>query len=161
MFTKNLNQYTVWGILNFGNNIMFKKILLLIFMLTFSSFVNAKTVEIEMLNKLGKERMLYSVKLAEVDVNDKIIWKSTTKGHNVEFVVMPKGVKKFKSKINKDATYEFKVPGIYLYQCTPHKAMGMIGIVIVGNDKSNLDAVKKAKMRGKSKKVLKELLKGL
>jgi pseudoazurin len=140
---------------------MFKKVLLLIFMLTFSSFAQAKTVEIEMLNKLGKERMLYSVKLAEVDVNDKIIWKSITKGHNVEFVVMPKGVKKFKSKINKDATYEFKVPGIYLYQCTPHKSMGMIGIVVVGNDISNLDAVKKAKMRGKSKKVLKELLKGL
>jgi hypothetical protein len=39
--------------------------------------------------------------------------------------------------------------------------MGMIGIVVVGNDKSNLDAVKKAKMRGKSKKVFKELLKGL
>ena len=140
---------------------MINKLLLAIFLLTFSSFAHAKTFEIEMLNKLGKERMLYSVKLAEVDVNDKIIWKSTTKGHNVEFVVMPKGVKKFKSKINKDATYEFKVPGIYLYQCTPHKAMGMIGIVVVGNDKSNLDAVKKAKMRGKSKKVFKELLKGL
>lgn len=140
---------------------MFNKVLLLILTLTFSSLAHAKTVEIEMLNKLGKETMLYSVKLAEVDVNDKIIWKSTTKGHNVEFVVMPKGVKKFKSKINKDATYEFKVPGIYLYQCTPHKAMGMIGIVVVGNDKSNLDAVEKAKMRGKSKKVLEELLKGL
>jgi len=140
---------------------MFNKVLLFILTLTFSSLAHAKTVEIEMLNKLGKEKMLYSVKLAEVDVNDKIIWKSTTKGHNVEFVVMPKGVKKFKSKINKDATYEFKVPGIYLYQCTPHKAMGMIGIVVVGNDKSNLDAVKKAKMRGKSKKVLKELLKGI
>jgi len=140
---------------------MFNKVLLLILTLTFSSLAHAKTVEIEMLNKLGKETMLYSVKLAEVDVNDKIIWKSTTKGHNVEFVVMPKGVKKFKSKINKDATYEFKVPGIYLYQCTPHKAMGMIGIVVVGNDKSNLDAVEKAKMRGKSKKVLKELLKGI
>ena len=140
---------------------MFNKVLLFILTLTFSSLAHAKTVEIEMLNKLGKEKMLYSVKLAEVDVNDKIIWKSTTKGHNVEFVVMPKGVKKFKSKINKDATYEFKVPGIYLYQCTPHKAMGMIGIVVVGNDKSNLDAVEKAKMRGKSKKVLKELLKGL
>ena len=140
---------------------MFNKVLLFILTLTFSSLAHAKTVEIEMLNKLGKEKMLYSVKVAEVDVNDKIIWKSTTKGHNVEFVVMPKGVKKFKSKINKDATYEFKVPGIYLYQCTPHKAMGMIGIVVVGNDKSNLDAVKKAKMRGKSKKVLEELLKGL
>ena len=52
---------------------MINKVLLLILMLTFSSFAHAKTVEIEMLNKLGKERMLYSVKLAEVDVNDKII----------------------------------------------------------------------------------------
>ena len=72
---------------------MINKLLLSIFLLTFSSFVHAKTIEIEMLNKLGKEKMLYSVKLAEVDVNDKIIWKSTTKGHNVEFVVMPRGKK--------------------------------------------------------------------
>ena len=43
---------------------MIRKALLIILMLTFSSFAHAKTVEIEMLNKLGKERMLYSVKLA-------------------------------------------------------------------------------------------------
>ena len=140
---------------------MLNKILLFLCMLTISSFSYAKTVEIEMLNKLGKERMLYSVKIAKVNLNDKIVWKSSSKGHNVEFVETPKGVKKFKSKINKDATYEFKIPGVYLYQCTPHKAMGMIGIVVVGDDKSNLDKIKKVKMRGKSKKVLKELLKDL
>ena len=140
---------------------MLNKILLFLCMLTISSFSYAKTVEIEMLNKLGKERMLYSVKIAKVNLNDKIVWKSSSKGHNVEFVETPKGVKKFKSKINKDATYEFKIPGVYLYQCTPHKAMGMIGIVVVGDDKSNLDKIKKVKMRGKSKKVLKELLKEL
>ena len=140
---------------------MLNKILLYLCMLTISSFSYAKTVEIEMLNKLGKERMLYSVKIAKVNLNDKIVWKSSSKGHNVEFVETPKGVKKFKSKINKDATYEFKIPGVYLYQCTPHKAMGMIGIVVVGDDKSNLDKIKKVKMRGKSKKVLKELLKDL
>jgi hypothetical protein len=39
--------------------------------------------------------------------------------------------------------------------------MGMIGIVVVGDDKSNLNKIKKVKMRGKSKKVLKELLKEL
>jgi hypothetical protein len=39
--------------------------------------------------------------------------------------------------------------------------MGMIGIVVVGDDKSNLNNIKKVKMRGKSKKVLKELLKDL
>lgn len=137
---------------------MFNKILLFICFVTFSSFSYAKTIEIDMLNKLGKEKMVFSSKIAKVDLNDKIVWKSASKGHNVEFVEMPEGVKKFKSKINKDATYEFKIPGVYLYQCTPHKAMGMIGIVVVGDDKSNLDKIKKVKMRGKSKKILKELL---
>ena len=114
-----------------------------------------------MLNKLGKEKMVYSVKVAKIDVDDKIIWKSVSKGHNVEFIGMPKGVKKFKTKINKDAEYTFKKKGIYLYQCTPHKAMGMIGLVIVGKDKSNLDKIKKVKLYGKSKKIFKKLLKEL
>ena len=130
-----------------------------IIFLPFHSF--AETVEIEMLNKLGKEKMVYSIKVAQVDVDDTIIWKSIDKGHNVEFVEMPKGVKKFKSKVSKDAEYTFKIPGIYLYICTPHKAMGMIGLVVVGNDLNNLDKIKKAKMRGKSKKIFKELLKEL
>ena len=47
---------------------------------------------------------------------------------------MPDGVTKYESKISKDANYTFNKPGVYLYQCTPHKAMGMIGIVVVDND---------------------------
>ena len=140
---------------------MFRKFFILISLIFYSSVSISETLEIDMLNKLGKEKMVYSIKVAKVNLNDKIIWKSKTKGHNVEFIGMPKGVKKFKSKINKDVEYDFKVPGIYLYQCTPHKAMGMIGLVIVGNDKSNLEQIKKVKLRGKSKKVFKELLKEL
>ena len=140
---------------------MFRKFFILISFIFYSSVSISETLEIDMLNKLGKEKMVYSIKVAKVNLNDKIIWKSKTKGHNVEFIGMPKGVKKFKSKINKDVEYDFKVPGIYLYQCTPHKAMGMIGLVIVGNDKSNLKQIKKVKLRGKSKKVFKELLKEL
>ena len=140
---------------------MFKKLIFIIFILFYSSISYGKTIEIDMLNKLGKEKMVYSIKVAKLDLNDKIIWKHVSKGHNVEFIGMPKGVKKFKTKINKKAEYEFKKPGIYLYQCTPHKAMGMIGLVVVGDDLSNLDKIKKAKMRGKSKKIFKELLKEL
>lgn len=140
---------------------MFRVFIIFISFIFYSSFSISETLEIDMLNKLGKEKMVYSIKVAKVNLNDKIIWRSKTKGHNVEFIGMPKGVKKFKSKINKDVEYDFKVPGIYLYQCTPHKAMGMIGLVIVGNDKSNLEQIKKVKLRGKSKKVFKELLKEL
>ena len=137
---------------------MIKHLFLIISIVFFSFESLAETLEIEMLNKLGKETMVYSIKVARINTNDKIIWRSVDKGHNVEFLGMPEGVKKFKSKINKDADYTFKIPGIYLYQCTPHKAMGMIGLVIVGDEKKNLDKIKKIKLKGKSKKVFKKLL---
>ena len=127
----------------------------------FSSHVIAANHELEMLNKLGKERMVFSKKIISIDLNDQVLWKSVDKGHNVQFIGMPDGAKKYKSKISKDASYKFEKPGIYLYQCTPHKAMGMIGIIVVGNDKSNLEAIKKVKVYGKSKKTLKNLLKNL
>ena len=116
--------------------------------LLISNVANAENFNIEMLNKLGKERMVYSEKVISIKVNDEITWKSVDKGHNVEFIGMPAGVSKYKSKISKDAKFKFTKPGIYLYQCTPHKAMGMIGLVIVGNDKSNLDKIKKVKVYG-------------
>ena len=137
---------------------MFRLLFIFISFVFYSSVGFSQTLEIDMLNKLGKEKMLYSVKVAKIDVNQKIIWRSKTKGHNVEFIGMPEGVKKFKSKINKDVEYEFKIPGIYLYQCTPHKAMGMIGIVIVGNDKSNLGNIKELKYRGPTKKFAAQLI---
>ena len=127
----------------------------------FSTHATAENFTVEMLNKLGKERMVYSEKVLSIKVNDEITWKSVDKGHNIELIGMPKGASKYKSKISKDAKYTFTQPGIYLYQCTPHKAMGMIGLVVVGEDKNNLDKIKKVKVYGKSKKLLKKLLKSL
>ena len=140
---------------------MFKYLMLIFSYISISFNSYAETIEIDMLNKLEKEKMVYSIKIARVDIGDTIIWKSVDKGHNVEFVEMPEGVEKFKSKLSKDAEYKFDIPGIYLYVCTPHKSMGMIGLVVVGEDVSNLDNIKKAKMKGKSKKIFKELLKEL
>ena len=123
----------------------------------------AGDVTIEMLNKLGKESMVYSEKVVRVEVGDTVFWKATTKGHNVEFIKggVPTGVEKFKSKFNQDAQYKFSVPGIYAYWCTPHKSMGMIGFVVVGNDKSNIEEIKKIKFVGKSKKIAAELINSL
>ena len=118
---------------------------------------------IDMLNRLGKEINVYSKKIVNVDVGDTVFWKSVNPGHNVEFIKggTPKGVEKFKSKYNKDTSYTFKTPGIYAYWCTPHKSMGMIGFVVVGNDKSNLEEIKKLKFYGKSKKIAAALINSL
>ena len=143
-------------------NIFILATLFFLINLTFSKSM-AANVEVEMLNKQGKESMVYSQKITRINVGDSISWKATTKGHNVEFIKggVPEGVKKFKSKFNKDADYTFNVPGIYAYWCTPHKTMGMIGFVVVGNDKSNLEAIKKVRFSGKSKKLAKELINSL
>ena len=127
------------------------------------SNVYSADVEIEMLNKLGKESMVYSKKIVRIDVGDTVFWKSTNPGHNVEFIKggAPAGVEKFKTKFSKDAEYTFTVPGIYAYWCTPHKSMGMIGFVVVGNDKSNLEDIKKIKYYSRSKKIAPELINSL
>ncbi len=60
--------------------------------------------------------------------------------------------------MNKSFSHEFEVPGIYLYVCTPHKAMGMIGLVIVGDNTNNKDQIANVKMPGKSKRRLAKLI---
>tara|TARA_B100001113_G_scaffold89584_1_gene71658 strand:- start:109 stop:549 length:441 start_codon:yes stop_codon:yes gene_type:complete len=139
------------------------KFIISISLFLFSSNSMAADETIEMLNKLGKESMVYSKKVVRVDIGDTVYWKSTNPGHNVEFIKggVPEGVEKFKTKFSKDAQYTFKVPGIYAYWCTPHKSMGMIGFIVVGNDKSNLEAIKKIKYYSKSKKLAPELINSL
>ena len=137
--------------------------LIILSILSFSMSASAADQTVEMLNKLGKENMVFSSKIVKVDVGDTVFWKATKAGHNVEFIKggVPAGVDKFRSKLSKDTEYKFEIPGIYAYWCTPHKGMGMIGFVVVGNNTSNLDAVKNIKYMGKSKKIALELISSL
>ena len=116
---------------------------------------------IEMLNKRGKEKMLYGQDVVRVDVGQTITWTPDSKGHNVQFVSVPEGVEKVKSKLSKEFSYTFEQEGVYLYVCTPHASMGMIGMVIVGESDVNLDEVLDYKFRGKSKKKFKKIVKSL
>lgn len=120
----------------------------------------AADTTVEMLNKRDDgAKMVYSEDITRIDVGDTVTWVPTDKGHNVEIIAAPEGfdIPK-KSKNNKEVSITFDVPGVYLYQCTPHKAMGMIALVVVGDDTSNIEDVAKAKARGKSKKKLKALI---
>jgi hypothetical protein len=65
-----------------------------------------------------------------------------------------------KSKLSKEVAITFDTPGVYLYYCTPHKSMGMIAIVVVGDGGDGLSVPGK-KIKGKSKKKLKALLEEL
>ena len=118
-----------------------------------------ETIQVEMLNKLEKEKMIFNPTIIEVEVGDTVEWIAKSKGHNVEFVASPQDIK-FKSKVNRDTEYTFTESGIYLYVCTPHKGMGMYGVVMVKRDGlydlTNLEEVEKSFKKG-SKKTKKRL----
>ena len=137
-----------------------KLFLIILCSLFYSGFAIAADQTVEMLNRLNKESMVFEPKIVRVNVGETVLWKATDKGHNIEFIKngVPIGVDKFKSKYNKDTEYKFTIPGIYAYWCTPHKNMGMIGFVVVGDDKSNLDEIKKLKFSAKSKKIAPDLI---
>jgi pseudoazurin len=138
-----------------------KYVFVILFGLFIANVSFAEDTTVEMLNKLDKRTMVFSQEIVRIDPGDTVFWKATNPGHNVEFISkkgVPAGVEKFKSKVGKDTEFTFTVPGIYAYWCVPHKTLGMIGFIIVGNDLSNLDSIKKVKFIGKSKKIAKGLI---
>ena len=138
-----------------------RHLLIILFGLFISNVVLAEDATVEMLNKLDKRNMVFSQEIVRINPGDTVFWKATNPGHNVKFISkngVPDGVEKFKSKVGKDTEFTFTIPGIYAYWCVPHKTLGMIGFIIVGNDLSNLDSIKKVKFIGKSKKIAKGLI---
>ena len=57
-----------------------KKITLFVFILFISQPSFGANQNIEMLNKLGKEHMVYSKKIVNIEIGDTIFWKATTPG---------------------------------------------------------------------------------
>ena len=130
------------------------------FIIFFTSPILANTFSIDMLNvRSDGQSMVYSEDVLKVEVGDTVVWKPKDKGHNVEFIIGPDAIElPKKSRINQEFTYTFEKSGIYFYQCTPHKSMGMIAVIIVGDDLTNLDQVKSVRVFGKSKRKLEEIL---
>ncbi len=130
------------------------------FIIFFTSPILANTFSIDMLNvRSDGQSMVYSEDVLKVEVGDTVVWKPKDKGHNVEFIIGPDAVElPKKSRINQEFTYTFEKSGVYFYQCTPHKSMGMIAVIIVGEDLTNIDQVKSVRVFGKSKRKLEEIL---
>lgn len=123
----------------------------------------AQDATVEMWNKDPKDKsrkMVFSQEIVVIEPGESVTWLATDKGHNVQLIDGPDGVElEKKSKISKDVTIAFDTPGVYVYVCTPHATMGMIGIVVVGElTQEAIDAVRDAKLRGKSQKKFEALL---
>lgn len=94
--------------------------------------LNAANHEIKMQNKTADGTMTFDPIYLKANVGDTVTFKAVTKGHDAESALVPDGAKPFKGKINEEITYKLEKEGVYVYLCTPHKAMNMTGIIQVG-----------------------------
>ena len=132
-----------------------KLITLMISLLLISNLANAETIQIEF-----TENDTYSLEIAKINVGDTIEWLPKNRGHNVEFLAGPDmNALPPKSKLNSLHSVIFELPGVYLYQCTPHGNMGMLGLVVVENDFHNLQNLNEIKLSRVATSVLKRLTK--
>ena len=101
----------------------------------------------------------YSIEVVKIDVGDTIEWLPKNKGHNVEFLAAP-SIKSLPEKSDLDVIHRitFDLPGVYLYQCTPHGNMGMLGLIVVGNNFDNIDSLGDIELSRVAKSVLERLI---
>lgn len=94
----------------------------------------AREHKVLMLNSSPQGPMVFEPQLVRVAPGDTVRFVATTKGHNVESLpaLSPAGAAPFKSALNQEVVVTFRTPGLYVYKCTPHFSMGMVGVVQVG-----------------------------
>ncbi|MBV0892154.1 pseudoazurin [Paracoccus sp. Z118] len=109
--------------------------------------------EVKMLNKGESGMMVFEPTFVAAQPGDTITFLPTDKSHNVESIdgMLPEGVEKFASKINEEYVLTVDQPGLYGVKCKPHLGMGMVGLIQVGDDASNLAALAEGKLPKKAR----------
>lgn len=121
----------------FLNRFLFTGVFLLI-----SMQVQAENYDVKMLNRgAGGERMVYEPAFLHIKPGDSVTFLPTDKTHNAESIraMMPQEAKPFKGKVNEKITVKFEEEGTYGVVCRPHYALGMVGLILVGDYTVNLE----------------------
>ncbi len=125
-----------------------------------ASAVAAADFEVLMLNKgTDGKTMGFSPSFLRVEPGDTITFIPVDKGHNAETILgmIPDNAETWKGKVDEQLTVTLTEPGLYGFKCFPHFAMGMVGLVQVGDDQSNLKQLMEVRLPGKAQARMMEL----
>ena len=111
----------------------------------------AETIEIQLLNENeAGDRMVFSQELIRAEVGDVIRFIATDRSHNAQSVkdALPEGQEAFRGRMNQDVEYIVTESGLTAVVCQPHESMGMVALIVVGDDLSNAQDILDARIRG-------------
>lgn len=108
---------------------------------------------VQMLNQ-GPDgnRMVFEPAVIDAEPGDTVRFVPTNKGHNAMTVdrALPDEVEGFRGGINNEVVWEVPQEGLFLVQCQPHYALGMIALIASGDDLSNVEQVQDVRLPGKA-----------
>lgn len=117
--------------------------LLLIGPLLLSAPANAAEHVVKMLNNGAGGMMIFEPAVLSVNIGDTVKFEATDMAHNSASVkgMIPAGAKPWMGRMSQDISVTFDTEGVYVYECTPHKMMAMVGVIKVGSA-NNIDDIK-------------------
>ena len=119
-----------------------RKSIFFIFLLT--SVVAAENFDVKMVNAdASGQVMVFDPPFIKANVGDTVTFLPTDMLHNSQSVpgLIPSSASSWNGAMNEKITVELNAEGVYVYQCTPHIALGMIGVIQVGNP-TNIDDIR-------------------
>jgi len=119
-----------------------RKSIFFIFLLT--SVVAAENFDVKMVNAdASGQVMVFDPPFIKANVGDTVTFLPTDMLHNSQSVpgLIPSSASSWNGAMNEKITIELNAEGVYVYQCTPHIALGMIGVIQVGSP-TNIDDVR-------------------
>lgn len=106
-------------------------------------------------------RQVFSPRLLVIQPGDTVNFIATDRGHNSEAKpdMIPEGVEAWEGAINEAISVTLETPGFYGYKCTPHEAIGMVGLIIVQGEgmMTNMEAARAVRHRGRARQVWEEI----
>jgi pseudoazurin len=107
--------------------------------------------------------MVFQPDLVRIAVGDTVNFEPVDKGHNVDGAagLIPAAATPFTSQLSQPFSQTFTVPGVYVVKCDPHYGLGMVGVIVVGDDLSNLEAIEGVKTPKKAHDRLHEVFEEL
>ncbi|MDA9690864.1 pseudoazurin [Pseudomonadota bacterium] len=106
-------------------------------------FASAADHEVKMLNTGAEGFMVFEPAVLKAAVGDTVTFKATDMAHNSASIegMIPEGANSWNGSMSQDVTVTVNKEGVYVYQCTPHSMMAMVGIIQVGGSLSNMASI--------------------
>ena len=105
------------------------KLATLLIMLTLSAPAFAADYEVKMLNNGAGGMMIFEPAVLKASVGDTVKFVATDMAHNSVSVFTPPGATPWKGAMNEEISITIDKPGVYIYECTPHAMMAMVGVI--------------------------------